>query len=247
MSNRRLKHRIVCLVVVALADSACLAGEIHTPEQAIEKAQTLFFGELRDDSACVTGSSVKVVVFNDSTTPFLGKYAVNRPVWKVIFDGCAIKAGGRDNSAIWNTRTSVYFDSAEGHLLKIVCDNAPLEPDLDHELTALDAESQLRHAREEYIGFPVEPPGQSFVEAAMSCPRDPREARQVIGQYVLLKWADRPVRPMWIITLRGIAPIELFGGPSDDVPIYMRNRVREIVDGITGRVISSGTIPNVHR
>lgn len=191
-------------------------------------------------------AKVRIISLQDTTTPFLGEFARGRRVWQVDLNEARMAATG-DSVADWTRDADIvaFVDSATGHVLKIVCDNEPLNPDLDLDIAANDAEMQLINARQEYIGFPAAPPAVCFAQAALACPHPPHQARQVIGQFVILKWADRPERPVWIITLRGLSPVRLFGGSPGDTPKYLLNRVRQIVDAATGRVISSGLIPSV--
>jgi hypothetical protein len=183
------------------------------------------------------------VAFEDSTTPFLGKYAKGRTAWKVIV-GTPISAT-KDSAAVQNVvPMEVYLDSIDGHLLKVECDLEDLNPKEDIIPKAQYAERQMRGSQEEYLGFPVDLPAVDFVTAIKACRYNPFVARKIVGQYVILSKDNREHRPVWVITLWGIPPIEPIGGEADWVPIYQRNHIRQVVDAVTGKLLYASTHPN---
>lgn len=237
---------LIAVVQITAGEESTLA--VESAEAALQKAVNMcgFVGH-EPQRVYAAASVSQLRILTDSTTPFLREYASGRTVWRVVLDN-ATPLVDSGLAYEWVTNVEVYVDSAEGHILKIVCNNEPLDPELDRELLSSDAEQQLLQGREEYVGFPAQAPSSTFAEAALACAQVPTSARQVIGQYVLLKFADRPIRPVWVVQLRGIPPIMPHvphGASATDIPVYQCNRLRQVVDGITGRLLYDALGPNV--
>jgi len=191
--------------------------------------------------------SVKRVVLDKDNTPYLADRLVGRELWCVTYTGWSIEpldsslSGGKD----WYTRTvDVLLDPTNGRLLKIKSRWPSDVVDLYPEASAASATRQLQGSdKEKYHGFPSEPPAISFVDAVEAVQEgggNPRAAKQIVGQWVLWSKREKPPRPMWVITLRGIPPIDA-GYPG--VPEYLRDHLRLIVDPVARKWVSGSTSP----
>jgi hypothetical protein len=52
-----------------------------------------------------------------------------------------------------------------------------------------------------------------------------------------------PRLPAWVVTLRGLPPLEAHGAGGAAVPIWQRNHMRNVVDAIMGRVLFATNTP----
>lgn len=240
---RRAKISLTLLLVVALTahcQSEDIPGALRTKDAALEAAIALAGIDRSSALSASAADQVELIKFEDTTTPFLGELAANRTVWRVILPCAFTSSDGGEPIA-----GEVFLDSTTGTLLKIVCNTRPIRPDVDLELSAAEAEEQLRQCGEIYTGFPVADPIVGFVAAARNGPHDPLSARQIVGQYVLLQFQNKPPTPVWVITFRGIPPLEPMGGQADWIPEYQRNRIRMVINAVTGKVAYTSTIPGL--
>jgi len=200
------------------------------------------FYENRDECK-ISADDIKCIVFEDSTTPFLGEYAKKRPVWHISFRDINLKS--RDGQPVdkeFDRDFDVYIDSLTGHLLKITCFYGSTTPDECPELSAEEAEKQLM--REQYIGFPDKIPPVSFSDAILAG-INPFNAKQILGQYIMYSHHNLQPRPVWIISFCGPPMLPIVGGEADWIPKYQRSRARQIVDDTSGRVIIHSSSPTV--
>jgi len=221
-------------------DSVKTLTAINTPVEAVKRA--LEYTGFQFDT---NGSGqIHLIYLNDSTTPFLGQYAVNRSAWRVTFEDVQLRDYSSSERELVSRMFDVYIDSATGHFLKAISRTGPLDPDSLPELSAAECEKQLR-PREQYVGFPNDPPRADLANALSQCFYNPARAKEVLAQYVLLKGPYDPPRPVWVITLLGIPRVQFHGGPTDWVPIYQVNRMRLVLDEKFGNVLIADTRPTV--
>ncbi|MCP4703434.1 MAG: hypothetical protein GY865_02390 [candidate division Zixibacteria bacterium] len=219
---------------------------IQTKLEAIEKAESYagFVEKVIKDNDLI--KLAKAVKFEDSTTPFLGHYSSNSPVWKISAKNSYILSKSVADYKEANLRDfDIYIDSISGKLLKIECQYGTKDLALCPILDKKSAEKQISDGGHKYLSIPDDRPKIDFYAALLACPYDPLSAKEILGQYVYFSYGNRPPRPVWIITLVGISPIKLFGPDSDWVPEYQLNRVRQIIDAETGKVILTSTVPGV--
>jgi len=168
-------------------------------------------------------------------------------LWQVLLENWSIAPlessppGARD----WYTRTlDVFLDPTNGQVLKIKSHCPDNVPRLRAGPDAKSAAAQMFGCdKERYHGFPSEPPLISFMEAIRVVQRgggNPRAAKQIIGHWVLWSEKEKPARPMWVITLRGIPPIDAHG---PGVPEYFRDHMRYVVDPVAKKWIVATNTP----
>jgi len=261
MRARNLLKIFFTIIVVPLSSLGSSAYQnqdqspAKTKEQAIELA--LRYSGFNDKMipAGISTEDVQLVVLNDTITPFLGNFTDGKSVWAILCKDVRFDPWNKIEDKVSTLRDfRIYIDSLNGHLLKIVCNHDELDSYEDPEISAQYAEEQISRAGEMYMRIPDSIPAVSFTSAAFACTHNPLASKQILGQYVLYSQKYRDVKqdlketvpiPVWIITLRGIPPLDHHGPRGAWIPIYQRNRIRQIVNTITGRIRSTSTTPNV--
>ncbi len=233
-------------LTIVFTGGMLVAGQTTVPlskDAALRQAHAFFGSSAEVSQSALSTSEPQSVVFEDSTTPFLDKYASGRSTWRVVVTYADSQVV--DGRPVQRTYPmEVVLDSLDGHLLRIQCDLKELDPEEDVIPDADFAERQMIASREEYVGFPQDPPAIGFAAALRACMYNPFAARQIVGQYVLLNKDNRVRHPVWVVTLWGLPPIEPTGGEADWIPVYQLNHIRQVVDATTGRLLFASTHPN---
>jgi hypothetical protein len=253
------------MIVIGLSASAALADDGHetdkqgkattaitSTEQAVERALAYGGFEGHVPYTRLAEDKVQTIQLSDSTTPFLSRFASGESVWRVQFDDVRL-GHGDDNGKTYGF--TVFVDSASGALLKIEGLFAEFDSTITPIILAADAERQIEGDGERYLGIPSEIPLYGFLSAVKACPYSMSGARRLVAQFVqhsqgYMAMSDSTIRftemtPCWVIALEGIPPIEPIGGSADWLPIYARNRIRQVVNATTGKIRSSSTRPQV--
>lgn len=219
--------------------------------EVIERA-LLFagFAESTGDDK-ISDEEIKLIRLDDDTTPFLNLRYKNKAVWQITFKGMNLKTFYNNVADMAYDRDyDVFIDSASGKLLKITCFYDTPLPNECPQLSAKSAEEQLSNVGEQYIEIPDDIPAISFGEALEKCPESHYKAKEVVGQYILYSDGIRKPKPMWIISLCGIPPRPNPTHPrykALDIPLYQRNRIRELINATTGSIVMTSTSPAVRR
>ena len=225
-----------------------VATPIATAEEALAAAvEYTGFADTSVEGRVSVDQDVGIVSLKDSTTPFLGLFTDSRAVWKIDFYGVRWAEATR----CWSFERElgdieVYLDSATGNFVKAVCRYRELDPYADTILPAREAEEQLR--RSEIFEVPDTRPTAPLIKSLLGCRYDVSTTKEVMAQYVQMTHLAFPPRPVWVMWLRGTPPVE-FGPPSDSLanrlPIYQRNRIRDVIDAVSGRLLFTSTTPVV--
>jgi hypothetical protein len=202
----------------------------------------------------ITKSFTRVDV-NDDNTPFLHRQINGRKnIWRAEFKNVRLKLkstvrGFKDRYV----RTfEVLIDPNTGHLLRIKSSCDVNDPDMLPEPPACHAEKQIKKHGEIYHGFPNEPPKANLLDALDGVGiGSPLLAKEIHAVYVLHSSASRKHRRVWVVTLRGIpyrplkgVPPEFAHIPDEEIaPIWQRNRIRNVVDAVTGKPLFATTCP----
>ncbi|HUT28466.1 MAG TPA: hypothetical protein VMX13_01645, partial [Sedimentisphaerales bacterium] len=116
-------------------------------------------------------------------------------------------------------------------------------------------EAQFRGMKEVYHGFPPTPPKINLLDALDAVLGhgigSPFVAKEIYAVYVMHSEKGAPPRPVWAITLRGIPyrhlkgkPLHLIDVPDEEIaPTWQRNRIRNVVDAVTGQVLFATSSP----
>jgi hypothetical protein len=198
------------------------------------------------------------VDINDVNTPFLhGEISARKNVWCVQLRNVRL-AGNATPPPLQDkyVRTfNVFVDPNTGHLLKITSKSAGRDPNMVPEPPAQVAEEQIRTLlAESYLGFPNEPPNVSLLDAlGAGLLGDPLSAKEIDALYVihLRKGMEEfgvspEPQPRWVITLRGVLPLELpRPHTAKDVVVrpWLVNHSRNVVDAATGKCLMRSNIP----
>ena len=206
----------------------------------------------------ITKSFEKVDV-NDDNTPFLHKQINGRKgVWRVRIGNVRLKLrsgvpGFKDR---YVRNFELLIDPNTGDLLRITSRFDGNDPNMLPEPPAAYAEKQFLSGEEVYHGFPAQAPKINFLEALNSVGSNgigsPFLAKEIYAVYVMHSEKGRPHRAVWAITLRGIPyrpltgkPLSLIDVPDEQVvPVWKRNKMRNIVDATTGKVLFATSSPS---
>ena len=187
-----------------------------------------------------------VVTFDRINIPFLYEKIVNRPVWRVtvrefVFELESSPAGFKD---MYIRILDTFLDPRTGQVLRV---RTRLPAGFPKELREPSAEFSTTQlfggTKETYHGFPTDPPGMSFVDAVDAVQRagwNPLASAQVTGEWVMWSTYDKKPRPVWVITLQGMPPLE---ASYPGVPVDARNHLRSIVDPVSREWIQGGNSP----
>lgn len=178
--------------------------------------------------------------------PFLwGQYS-NKPVWRVKLTnvGFNLKSPAVSVPGPYrNLRTFTAVVEAEtGQLICVKCKYAGSVPDIRPEASAAVQEKALQ-MNETYTDFPSDDPTISLVHALDAVPTNPRLAKEIDALYVLESRMGAAPRPVWMVTLRGIPPIEPRSTSSAGIHPWLLNRMRCAVDARTGKLLFSTNTP----
>lgn len=219
---------------------------VTTEAQAIATAMRLTgFDKLPG----ITATTQRVTVAEDNT-PFLSKQIVNRLAWRVEVGSVSLKL----KSAVADFRDPylrnfvILIDENAGQLLSVTSKYEGEASDLRLPPSADAAEKQLRAQQEIYHGFPPSAPRIAFLDALDSVLSrgigSPFLAKEIHASYILHSERGARPRPVWTITLRGLPPRPAHGPGGDEVPVWQRNQMRNVVDATSGVVLFATNTPH---
>ena len=96
-----------------------------------------------------------------------------------------------------------------------------------------------------YTGLPMQAPKCTLFDAIAKSRPWSQDVKQIHACYVLHSNVTYKDKPVWVVQLRGFAPIpfSLPGGVEGEIPEDARNHLRNIVDAETGEWLGADTIP----
>lgn len=254
---------LVCMILSFLIFTARTASETVGPSIKLQLPPDakLSSADAAVMEACaITGlgseyhPSATLVVMEKDTTPFLSERMSEKVAWKITMrDWKIVLPGLAPRYKDWYTRVlDVFVDPMTGQFLKASTrwpeGEAPIAPEPDAES---GAQQMLAAGKEKYHGLVTERPAISFFDAIGIMEKqggNPRAAKQIVAIYVVWSVMDREPMPMWVITLRGVPPIQpRGGGPNHGVHEDLRNHFRYVVDPINRSLAYGSTAPQPDR
>ncbi len=220
-------------------DSVPSAKTLNSPERALGRAfeATGFVSRMdRVPPASAASSVAESISIQGDNTPFLADSLNGREAWKVRFDQVDIRTplAITRNDDLWDKRDfEVVLNRLGGQIITIRSVSGA--PSLWPELSADSAARQLlNEGGERYLGLVDSLPKITFIEALNAAVGGkPLVAEEIIGQCVMYSRKGEKPRPVWIITTRGVPPIELTHY-SHRTSKGVKDRYRCVVDATTG-------------
>lgn len=242
-----------CFVMVAAVgfgqatvDSSQVTHELRSEQEALQQAR-IYTGFGDTASLAQTGSpEAKRINLAVDDTPFLHSLIAGHEIWQVTFKDVVIPYEGLDPDSLpqYARDFQVLLDAKTGRLLKITS-VGPATSRWKYSLpaSAQASEDYARKCSLAVTGLPTAQPAP-LVKVLTKCPNTPFLAERIVAVYVDITTRDRvnPV-PRWFISLRGIPPIPVFGGPENSVPIEQRTSIEIIANPINGTILASATSP----
>jgi hypothetical protein len=215
-----------------------IAGEADAISVA---KQMTGFGALK--AVAITAQRVRV---ESDNTPFLARQIIGTSAWRVEFDNISLvlKSATKGFKDPYRRKFITLIQEDTGQLWSVKSFSEEPLPDVRPEPSAEAAEAQLRPEREIYEGLPVENPKCTFLDALdIVLSRgvgSPFLAKEIHAVYVMESERDSVPRPVWAVTLRGIPAISVSRG---SVPEWQRNRMRNVVEANTGKLLFATNSP----
>lgn len=179
------------------------------------------------------------VMIQDERTPYLWKQYNGQNAWKVEFADVSLKfkSATPNFNDSYKRKFAVYLDEKTGQLISIVSRFEGSDPDLREQPSGAAAENQLKAEDEFYYGLPTKEPKLTFLDALEVVLNkgmgSPFVAKEIYANYVIHSRGNSPKRNVWVITLRGLPPLPAHGQYGDQVPVWQRNHMRNVVDDET--------------
>ena len=174
---------------------------------------------------------------------------MGQPVWKIEYADAVLefKSAIPDYMDSHKRKFVVLLDEKTGQLISIVSKFDGKDPDLREQPSGIDAEEQLKAEDEFYYGLPDEDPQLPFLIALEVVLNkgmgSPFLAKEIYANYVLHSRGGSPQRTVWVITLRGLPPLPARGAHGDEVPVWQRNHMRNVVDDKTAENLFATNSP----
>jgi hypothetical protein len=217
---------------------------ITSSEQAILRACALTGLQMIADVPFAELTEVR-----EDVTPYFGEGNTGRPAWRVEFPKAALKfLTLPDLRDTYQRSFTVMLNSADGRLFYITSRYVGLpDPDMRPMPSCGSATEQLSDEEEVYSGYPAEDPKFFFLRALESIAKggfgSPVQAKEMHAAYILHSSMGSDPKPAWAITLRGLPPFSARGREAESIPAWQRNHMRNIVDAMTGKVLSASNTP----
>ena len=187
-------------------------------------------------------STERVTIRNDKT-PYLSQELIGRELWVVKVHNWVLKSSAptavRGNST---REMTLYVIPETGVVVKVwspwLKGIPPLPPIVEADVAA----AQMASGAEIYHGFPDQGPSISLekaLDAIHARGFDPRDAREIIAEYVVWSRMGEPSRPVWAVMLRGVPVIK----PPPGTPAGALDQYRHIVDAETGEWLWASNLP----
>jgi hypothetical protein len=172
-------------------------------------------------------------------------------IWDVRVSGVSLRLPSASPGQRDEFRRDFNIRLAGSRLLDIRSTWHGEDPHLLPRASASHAETQLRANAEKYTGLPGNAPGVDFLQALDKVLSEgsgsPLLAKEIDGLYVMHARRAEQAIPVWVVELRGLPPFPVRGpaGAHGDaqVPVWLRNHMRNILDARTGRVLFANNAP----
>jgi len=181
-------------------------------------------------------SGVRLETIRGDRSPFLAGAINGQQIWVVTVENVSLrlKSQARNFKDPYKRKFDIYIDPDSGVVFQVVgtTSGGNILPEPRPE----GAERQLRRAREEYLSFvntPVIPFTWALGSVLGQGIGSPLVAKVIVGRAVMRKKGDGDPLPVWAISLSGIPPLPRTG----------LTRIRNIVDGRTGKWLCATSIP----
>jgi len=190
--------------------------------------------------------SVELVVVENYETPVLESRPGDAPIWHVTIGGWSIprlETSPVTTKDPFSRTVEMVMDPETSGLLRIRTrwpDGAPrIAPEPGGECVRMQIEESL----EIYHRFCSDAPVVSFARAVRVVQESGGPvlvAKQIMGECVVWSYRADAARPVWMVTLRGIPPID---AAYPQVAEDARNHLRYVVDATTGKWLRATTTP----
>lgn len=247
-------YRVLLITVVFIITNTSSSQEIEStnnikrePKLASSKmAVNLAHEVLSSVHGNLHVKSMSLIASIVDNTPFLADRFRAGNIWHVVIENYKVdqsshRPGEKDK---YNRTIDLYLDATTGGILKIITRWPVGVSKIPPEPSAESVEDQMkRSGNERYHAFVGETPPITLsdaLDAVAQAGGDIFRAKQIKAQYVLWSKLGYEQRPVWAITLRGIAPFPAaFPGVSKNA----RNHLRYIIDGRSGKWLSASSVP----
>jgi len=242
----------ICCNAIAASNPVTSDPNLVTEEEKVSilERNDLFTG--LNSLEGVSKEVKKINVYKDNT-PFIHDH-IQGKLWLVEIKNVRLKLKsaipGYEDKYVRDFEALI--DPNTGNFLKITSKYKGFAPEMRPEPNSAVAEKQLIGSREKYLGFPQVQPNITFLDALNSVlikgVGSPFLAKEIDGIYVMHSEMNAEPRPVWVITLRGIPPLELSGPmgatPEEYMsPVWQMNHIRNIIDANSGEFLSASNIP----
>jgi hypothetical protein len=220
------------------------AGRIESLAAAIANALHYTGFDKLEGYPLTDHEAPKKVIIQDDETPFLQNRIKGKEAWLGEYRDVSLKLKSRpDEEDKYRRRFEILIDPATGRLMKIHSEIEGDHPDLGPEPSAESAERQIRRMGEVYYEFAPDSGLISFLDALDACPRSALAAKEISALRVLYSKGGGQPTPVWVITFRGTPPHVPKGPDANKVPLTHLTHVRQVIDAVTGRVLTATNIP----
>ena len=226
-----------------------LSDEIVLSDSNDVKAQIATIFNLKENP--LTSEQIKQIIVIDANSlalPFVHQMLAKKELWQVQIDSLILakESIGRQRY-LYDQGFTLLLDPVTGNPILISSKYKGIDPNmLPEPPNAIAEERMLKSSSEQYHGFPETPPQITFYDALKIIETkgmgSPYIAKEIHAVYVMHSYLEKEPIPAWVVTLRGIPPIP---PPSrnPDVPVWQRNRMRYIIDVMTGEIMLAKTSP----
>ncbi len=254
----KIKKIITIILLLILIGCLPLLGDYRDEESnltpsissadAIEMAKKYIgFEQLRNysDKNILEPRLIRFAEEQDST-PFFHDKIVNRDIWLVRFQNVGItyercNKVGNPPSNIYYRDFNVYIDPQTGALLKIAADVIRNEWAYLPGGSAKSKEDHMRKAGSIYVMPDIQP--VPLITVLSKCRASACYAAEIEAIFASIIYVeDREPRTRWIVTLRGIPPVDFFGQGAENIPEDRRSSADVYADPATGETTGK-TVP----
>jgi hypothetical protein len=222
-----------------------MAKPIESAAEAIARAEALTgLGAVSENPEAV------LAPLADDATPYLGERNAGKSVWRVTYPEASLAFASARRGLLdpyWRT-FEVVLEAATGRLFFVASTyHGERDPQMRPMPACGPATAQLAAEQEVYAGYPAQDPGITFLaalERILTAGRgSPFAAKEMHAAYVMHSRRAGKPKPAWAVTLRGLPPVAAHGPAGDEVPVWQRNHMRNIVDAATGAVLFATNSP----
>lgn len=188
------------------------------------------------------------ITLTEECAPFVGGKLKGTKTMLLEFKSIQLTKQNKDRSprnAFLND-ISVVIDPQSGNPLKFATRWPSTVATIAPYPTVDEVERQMLQSEIRYTGIPTTPPKVPLADILNDAIPWSRDVKQVLGYYVLESTPSYKDKAVWVVELRGFAPLNVPvppGASADDIPKDARNHMRSVFDAQTGKRIYSETSP----